>query len=63
MISPLFLRVAVVFAITGMALGIYMGAAQDFALSPVHAHINLVGWVSMFLAGLSIEPIRNAKQD
>lgn len=52
MISSLFLRFAIIFAITGMALGIYMGVAQDFTLSPVHAHINLVGWVSMFLAGL-----------
>ncbi len=52
MISSLFLRFAIIFAITGMALGIYMGVAQDHSLTPVHAHINLVGWVSMFLAGL-----------
>jgi hypothetical protein len=29
-----------------------MGAKHDFLLAPVHAHINLVGWVTMFLAGL-----------
>lgn len=29
-----------------------MGVAHDFTLVPVHAHVNLVGWVSMFLAGL-----------
>jgi hypothetical protein len=47
-----FLRFGVVFAVVGMALGIVMGASHDFLLMPVHAHINLVGWVSMFLAGL-----------
>lgn len=52
MISSLFMRFGIVFAIIGMALGIYMGVVHDFSLSPVHAHINLVGWVSMFLAGL-----------
>jgi hypothetical protein len=36
----------------GMSLGIYMGIAQDHTLTPVHAHLNLLGWVSMFIAGL-----------
>jgi hypothetical protein len=35
-----------------MVLGTYMGMAQDFALAPVHAHINLVGWATHFLFGL-----------
>jgi len=52
MISAWFMRFGVIFAIVGMALGIHMGAAHDFSLAPVHAHINLIGWVSMFLAGL-----------
>jgi len=52
MASVWFLRFGVVFAILGMGLGIFMGAVHDFTLAPVHAHINLVGWVSMFLAGL-----------
>ena len=52
MISTLFLRFGVFFAITGMCLGIYMAATHDHTLAPVHAHINLVGWVTMFLSGL-----------
>lgn len=52
MISLLFMRLAVVFGLLGMGLGCYMGAKHDFSLAPVHAHINLVGWVTMFLAGL-----------
>ena len=39
-------------ALVGMGLGIGMGAKHDFMLAPVHAHINLLGWVSMVLFGL-----------
>jgi len=39
--------------IIGVGLGIYMGAANDFQLSPVHAHVNLVGWASLALFGLA----------
>lgn len=36
----------------GMGLGIWMGVAHDFTLAPVHAHINLLGWVTLSLFGL-----------
>ena len=29
-----------------------MGSREDFALAPVHAHINLVGWASLALFGI-----------
>ena len=29
-----------------------MGASENFTLRPVHAHINLLGWATMALAGL-----------
>jgi hypothetical protein len=38
--------------IVGMILGMWMGIAQDFTLAPAHAHLNLIGWVSVFLIGL-----------
>lgn len=37
----------------GIALGIHMGASQDFTLAPVHAHINLLGFVLMTVFGLA----------
>jgi hypothetical protein len=46
------LRVSVVLVLIGMALGIGMGIDQDFRLAPAHAHLNLVGFVALFLAGL-----------
>lgn len=51
-IGPLWLKLAVVYLIAGVGLGIAMGASEDFTLRPVHAHINLLGWATMALAGL-----------
>jgi len=39
-------------ALCGMGLGIFMGISHDFSLTPVHAHVNLLGWVTMTLYGL-----------
>jgi hypothetical protein len=51
-LSNAFLRLAVVFALVGICLGAWMGGSGDHGLMGVHAHINLLGWVSMFLYGL-----------
>jgi cbb3-type cytochrome oxidase subunit 1 len=49
-----FMLTAAVLALIGMCFGIWMGinGPSTFNYAPVHAHINLVGWVSMFLFGL-----------
>lgn len=47
-----FMRIAVIYALIGMTLGAFMGMTGDHTQSPTHAHINLLGWVSMFLFGL-----------
>ena len=39
-------------ALGGMILGIVMGISQDFTLTPAHAHLNLLGWVTLALYGL-----------
>ncbi len=51
-VSNNFLRLGALSALVGMALGVWMGANQDFVLRPVHAHINLLGFASMMLFGL-----------
>lgn len=48
-----FLLLATVLLVCGAGLGIKMGASEDFTLTPVHAHINLAGWVSLALFGLT----------
>lgn len=45
-------RMAAIYFVTGVLLGIAMGASGDHTLFPVHAHLNLLGWVSMALFGL-----------
>lgn len=51
-LSNRFLLVAIAAGAVGMCLGLGMGVTQDFRLAPAHAHLNLLGWVSMFLYGL-----------
>jgi hypothetical protein len=50
-ISIAFFGSAVLYALTGMVLGMVMGASGDHTLAPVHAHINLLGWASLALMG------------
>ena len=47
-----FLKIAVVYLVIGAVLGLSMGIMQNIALAPVHAHILLLGWASLALAGL-----------
>lgn len=46
-----FFKIAVVYLVVGAALGLVMGISQQFALAPVHAHLLLLGWASLALAG------------
>jgi hypothetical protein len=50
--SSLSFRLSVLFVIAGMAMGIGMAAAHDHSVMPAHAHLNLLGWVSLFLFGI-----------
>jgi len=53
--SSLSFKLAVLFVIAGMAMGIGMAATQDHSIMPAHAHLNLLGWVSLFLFGIYYE--------
>jgi hypothetical protein len=50
--SILSFRAAVLLAVAGMIWGIAMGISQDHSTLPAHAHLNLLGWVSLFLFGI-----------
>jgi hypothetical protein len=50
--GSLFLRTSMIFLIAGVALGMVMGMHEDFTQVPVHVHLNLIGGVWLFLAGL-----------
>lgn len=51
-LSNMFLRLAVVAALIGMIWGNVMGATHNYTTSTAHAHLNMLGWVSMALYGL-----------
>src|SRR6202050_5972213 len=50
--SVLCFRAAVLLVIVGMLWGIVMGISEDHSAMPAHAHLNLLGWVSLFLSGI-----------
>lgn len=43
---------ALVYLCLGVVLGVYMGASHDHSLAGVHAHVNLLGWVTLALIGV-----------
>ncbi len=50
--SSLCFRMAVLMALAGMTWGIVMASTNDHSAMPAHAHLNLLGWVSLFLFGV-----------
>ena len=50
--SSISFRAAVVFVIAGMIWGLAMAISDDHSTFPAHAHLNLVGFVSLFLFGI-----------
>jgi peptidoglycan/LPS O-acetylase OafA/YrhL len=50
--SSLSFPAAVLLAVAGMVWGIIMAISDDHSAMPAHAHLNLLGWVSLFLFGV-----------
>jgi len=50
-IAGRFFITGALFALAGMAWGIWMSASQDHTLSPAHGHLNLIGFVAMSVFG------------
>lgn len=40
-----FFTLAIIYALAGMVLGIYMAASHDHGQMPTHAHIMVAGWL------------------
>lgn len=45
--SKAFQLVAIAYGLAGMAWGLQMGVSGDHEMMPAHAHLNLLGWVSL----------------
>jgi len=48
-VSNWYFRIAMCWILAGITLGLVMAGSHNYAMTPVHAHINLLGWVSMSL--------------
>ena len=46
-----FFASALIYAVLGMMLGLFMGMTQDHSQMPTHAHFVLIGWVTFALYG------------
>jgi hypothetical protein len=60
-ISTLLLRVSTVLLLVGLCMGIGMAMKQDFRLAPTHAHLNLIGFVILFMTGLYYRLVPSAE--
>ena len=50
-VSLAFFTVGALCGLTGMLWGVHMATTQNFTLSPAHAHLNLLGWVTLAIMG------------
>ncbi|NEU31801.1 cytochrome-c oxidase [bacterium LRH843] len=46
------IKIAVVYFLIGISFGLYMSFTHVFDLATVHVHINLLGWLSLAIAGI-----------
>lgn len=50
-VSIAFFTIATLCGLAGMVWGSHMGISGDHSLHPAHAHLNLVGWVTLSIMG------------
>jgi hypothetical protein len=50
-VSAAFFALGATCVLLGMIGGMWMGATHNFVAAPAHAHLNLLGWVTMALFG------------
>lgn len=46
------IKIAAVYFVIGIGFGMFMSMSHTFDYTSVHAHINLLGWASLGLAGV-----------
>lgn len=56
--SKRLIRFASIFGLIGAVLGSHMAGAGSLAFRPVHAHVLVVGWLSLFAWGIYYKAFR-----
>jgi cbb3-type cytochrome oxidase subunit 1 len=51
-VGKTFIKIATVYFSIGVLIGLTMGIIHDFRFASLHAHVNLLGWVSTALFGI-----------
>lgn len=46
------IKISSLYFAVGVLIGYYMSSSHSYVLTPVHVHINLLGWTSLTLAGI-----------
>lgn len=46
------IKISVIYFLIGVGIGYYMSTSHAYNLTPVHVHINLLGWTALTLAGI-----------
>lgn len=46
------IKIGVVYLVAGLSLGIIMGISHNFTFSSLHAHVLILGWVTMVISGV-----------
>jgi len=59
-VGKAYLKIATVYFSIGVLAGLTMGIIHDFRFTSVHAHVNLLGWVTMALFGIIYHLYPNA---
>lgn len=52
MIGVKLIKISVVYFVLGVILGFFMSITMNYSFKGVHAHVNLLGWTSLTLAGI-----------
>lgn len=52
MVPTILVRTSLIMGLLSMIIGFAMGISQNLLMAPAHAHLNLVGFVALFLAAL-----------
>jgi hypothetical protein len=61
-ISLWFFLSATLYLTAGLVFGIFMSMSGDHSLSPVHGHLNLIGWALMAVFGLFYQIVPQAAE-
>ncbi|MEK3887995.1 hypothetical protein [Bacillus sp. FSL K6-3431] len=53
--SLLLIRISALFSVIGAVLGAHMAGSGSYAFRPIHAHILVLGWLTLFAWGVYYE--------